>query len=103
MLLLPRASWKMRLLAGVVAIVVVASAVSQWPHRHDELAIARWMAWFNLAVGAFLLTQSLIVCVLGRVPRSAPWRGDHLRKTLPEIHAEFVAEREARRRNSREL
>jgi hypothetical protein len=100
---LPRASWKARAIAALVACFLVLQILQKWPHRHDGLAIARWIAWFMLLGDTWLLWMTGIVCVLGRMPRSwARGRGS-LNRTLSQIHADIAGQMQEERDRSRWL
>jgi hypothetical protein len=103
LLSLPRASWKVRLVFAALAAMFIWLIVQQWPHRHDDLAPARWMVWFYIVSGFMYLPRMLVVVVLGRLPRvyAGMWRSWN--RTLPQIHADFAREQQEQRERSREL
>ena len=103
LLALPRASWKVRLLFTILAAVFICLIVQQWPHRQDDLAIARWMAWLFIVIGVFNLPRILVVVVLGRLPKVYARMSGSLNKTLPQIHADIAREQQEQRERSREL
>lgn len=98
---LPRASWKARAVAIVVDVLLVMQIVQQWPHRHDDPAIARWVAWSLLIADILLLRLVLVVCFAGRLPKVL-WQG-RLIRTLPQIHADIARELHEQRKRSPHL
>jgi hypothetical protein len=103
LLSLPRASWKVRLVFAVLSAMLINVAVQQWPHRHDDLAIARWMAWFFVASGVFCLPRMLVIVVFGRLPRVYAGLLRGLNRTPPQIRDDMARERQEQRERSREL
>lgn len=103
LLSLPRASWKARLLAACLAMLIVGVVLQQSPYRHDSLAAARWMAWFYLVAGALYGPRLLVVCVFGRLPRVYARMLGRGRAALPQLHADLACERRERRGRSRDL
>ncbi len=98
---LPRASRKQRLWALLLLVVCWFDFAREWNDLHNDLAIARWIAWMMIA-GAVLLTPTcLLVFVCGRAPRWFGFRPGSLTKTIPQIHEEIKCEHAARERNSR--
>jgi len=100
LLSLPHASWKARALALLMTSMEVLIAWQQWPHRHDDLAIARWIAWFFLVSVPLLLPSLLVVCVFGRLPKTWQHFPGRLGKTLPQIHAGIAREQQEQRERS---
>jgi hypothetical protein len=100
---LPRASWKTRLAFVLLSVMVISVMVQQWPHRHDDLAIARWIAWFFIASGVFYLPRMLVIVVFGRLPKIYARMSGRWNKTLPQIHADIAREQQEQRERSREL
>jgi hypothetical protein len=103
LLSLPRVSWKTRLLFIVFSAITIKVTMQQWPHRHDDLAIARWMAWFFIVASVFYLPRMLVVVVLGRLPKAYAGMAGRWNKTLPQIHADIAREQKELRDRSREL
>ncbi|GAB2550718.1 hypothetical protein [Rhodanobacter koreensis] len=103
LLALPHASWKVRLLFMALAAVFICLIAQQWPHRQDDLAIARWMAWFFIVMGVFSLPRMLVVVVFGRLPKVYARMSGNLNRTLPQIHADIAREQQEQRERSREL
>ncbi len=103
LLSLPRASWKVRLVFAVLSAVVINVTVQQWSHRHDDLAIARWIAWFFIVSGVFYLPSMLVVVIFGRLPKSYARMSGKWNKTLPQIHADIAREQQEQRERSRQL
>lgn len=100
---LPRASWKARM-AGLLGLAVVVSLmVQQWPHRHDDLAIARWIAWSFLVIGVLYLPKLLAGVLFGRLPKAYQHMFKGLNRTLPQIHADFAREQREQREKSRKF
>lgn len=102
----PRASWKQRLLAAVFAAVFVGEFVAQWAHRHDDLLLARGIAWFFIVSGFWFGAQFLVVVVLGRVPRACALlfhRPQYLKMTFSQIHRDIARERQSTRDRTRSL
>lgn len=100
---LPRASWKVRAVAFIVAALLVDQLIQQWGHRHDDLAIARWISWGFLVGDTWLLWLAFTVCVLGRMPRVLRRLPRGLNRTLPQIHAEIAKDMHDKRDRSRWL
>ena len=100
---LPRVSWKVRLLFTILAAVFVSVILQQWPHRQDDLAIARWIAWFSIVGGVFTLPRILVVVVFGRLPKVYAQISGSLNKTLPQIRTDITREQQESRERSREL
>jgi hypothetical protein len=103
LLSLPRASWKVRLVFAVLSAVVINLVVQQWPHRHDDLAVARWIAWLLIVSGVFYLPRMLMVVIFGRLPKIYAGLLRGWNKTLPQIHADIAREQQEQRERSREL
>jgi L-cystine uptake protein TcyP (sodium:dicarboxylate symporter family) len=103
LLSLPRTSWKVRLVFAVLTAVVMGVAIQQWPHRHDDLAVTRWIAWFILVSCLFYLPRMLVVVVFGRLPEVYARMTGRWNKTLPQIHADIAREQQEQRDRSREL
>ncbi|MEP6897869.1 MAG: hypothetical protein ABI870_05010 [Rhodanobacter sp.] len=103
LLSLPRVSWRIRLLFVVFSVITINLTVQQWPHRHDDLAIARWIAWFLVVTCIFYLPRMLVVVFLGRLPEAYAGMAGRLNKTLPQIHADIAREQKELRDRSREL
>ncbi len=103
LLTLPRASWNARRAFTILAVVFIGLIVQQWPHRPDELVIARWMAWLCIVIGVFTLPRVLVVVVLGRLPKVYARMPGNLNRTLPQIHAGTVGEKQDQRGRSCEL
>ncbi|WP_426699933.1 hypothetical protein ACPPVV_11000 [Rhodanobacter sp. Col0626] len=103
LLSLPRASWKTRLAFCLWLALVISLMVQQWPHRHDDLAIARWIAWFFLVSGVLYLPKLMVVVLFGRLPKVYQHMFKGLNRTLPQIHADFAREQREQRERSREL
>ena len=102
----PRASRKQRLLATVLAAIFLVGLVQQWPHRHDDLAVARWMAWFFVVNGCWFGTQALAVVLAGRLTgtyASIFHRAPFMRMTLPQMHRHIARERQASKGRTRLL
>ena len=99
---LPRASWKQRLCALLLLVLCWFDFAREWNDLHNDLAIARWIAWTMIA-GAVLLTPTcLLVLVCGRAPRWFAFaRPGRLTKTLPQIHGEIKQEHAERERAAR--
>jgi len=102
LLSLPRASWKTRLAFVLLSAMVISVMLQQWPHRHDDLAIARWVAWIFTASGVFYLPRMLVIVVFGRLPKIYAQMSVCWNKTLRQIHAD-VARGQQKRGRSREL
>jgi hypothetical protein len=100
---LPRASWKARVVAAIVIVWLVADLVHQWQHRHDDLAVARWISWGSLIGDTWLLWLAFTVCILGRMPKVLRRLPGGLNRTLPQIHAEIAKEIQEKRDRSRWL
>jgi hypothetical protein len=103
LLSLPRASWKIRLLFALLAAVTISVMTQQWPHRHDDLAIARWLAWIFIVGSVFYLPRILVVVVFGRLPKVYAGMSGRWNRTLPQIHADFAREQQEQCERSREL
>ncbi|WP_140652965.1 hypothetical protein [Rhodanobacter glycinis] len=103
LLSLPRASWKARLVFTLLSAMVISGMVQQWPHRHDDLAIARWIAWFFIVIGVYYLPRMLAVVIFGRLPKIYAGLLRGWNKTLPQIHADIAREQQEQRERSREL
>jgi hypothetical protein len=103
LLSLPRASWKVRLVFAALAAMFICVIVTQWPHRQDDLAIARWMAWILIVSGAFYLPRMLAVVAFGRLPKVYAGMSRGWNRTLPQIHADMAREQQEQRERSREL
>jgi hypothetical protein len=103
LLSLPRASWKIRLLFALLAAVTIILMMQQWPHRHDDLALARWLAWLFIVGGVFYLQGILVVVAFGRLPKAYAGMSGRWNRTLPQIHADFAREQQEKRERSREL
>ncbi|MFC5435364.1 hypothetical protein ACFPME_02265 [Rhodanobacter umsongensis] len=103
LLSLPCASWKIRLVFLLLSAMVIGGMAQQWPHRHDDLAIARWMAWFLVLSGVCYLPRMLAVVMFGRLPKIYAGLLRGWNKTLPQIHADMAREQQALRERSREL
>ena len=103
LLSLPRASWKIRLAFLLWLAVVISLMVQQWPHRHDDLAIARWIAWFFLVSGVLYLPKLMVVVLFGRLPKVYQRMFRELNRTLPQMQADFASEQRKQRERSREL
>ena len=92
---------KVRIVAVVLAAISIQMLWQAWPHRHDDLAVARWLAWSQLAGNVCGLSLSAVVALLGRMPRSFEgWPGG-LRRSPARIHADIVARRHAEAERSR--
>ncbi len=100
---LPPASWRARLAFFLWLVLVISLMVQQWPHRQDDLAIARWIAWFFLVSGVFYLPNLMVVTLCGRVPKVYQRMFKGLNKTLPQVHADLAREQQGERESSREL
>lgn len=100
---LSRATWKDRIFAAAFAALLLFDLKSEWAALHDDLAIARWIAWSMVAGVVIFMPGILVVLLGGRVPRSFARLPGSLRKTLPQIHADIRHEREHRERHSREF
>jgi len=100
---LPRASWKTRLVFTILAAIFICLIVQQWPHRQDDLAIARWTAWLSIVIGVFNLPRIMVVVVLGRFPKAYAQMSGRLNRTLPQIHADISREQQEQRERSRGL
>ncbi|MDE2156548.1 MAG: hypothetical protein KGJ32_11740 [Xanthomonadaceae bacterium] len=103
LLSLPRASWKIRLAFVLLSAMVTGVMAQQWPHCHDDLAIARWIARFFIVSGVFHLPRMLVVVAFGRLPKIYAQMSGCLNKTLPQIHADIARERQEPRGRSREF
>jgi hypothetical protein len=103
LLSLPRASWKIRLIFVLLSVTIIGLLVQQWPHRHDELAIARWVAWFSIFSVVFNLPRMLVVVLFGRLPKLYASMPGRWNKTLPQIHADIAREQQEQRKRSREF
>jgi hypothetical protein len=103
LLTLPRASWKVRLVFAVLAAIYIGLIGQQWPHRHDDLAIARWMAWLLIISCVFYLPNMLVVVAFGRLPKVYARISRGWNRTLPQIHADIAREQQEQRERSREL
>jgi hypothetical protein len=103
LLSLPRAPWKVRLVFALLSAVVIGVALQQWPHRHDDLAIARWIAWFFIVNGVFYLPRMLVIVMFGRLPKLYARMSGRWNKTLPQIHADMACEQQGQRERSRQL
>ena len=103
LLSLPHASWKARLGFSLWTALVVVMMFQQWPHLHDDLALARWVAWLTLFGGLLYLPTLLVVVLFGRVPKIYQRMFKGLNRTLPQIHADFEHEQRQQRERSREL
>ena len=103
LLSLPRASWKVRLVFAVLTAMLVGVAIQQWSHRHDDLAIARWIAWLFVAIGIFNLPRMLVVVVFGRLLKVYARMPGSWNKTLPQIRTDAALEQQEQRERSREL
>ena len=103
LLSLPRASWKVRLVFAVLLAVVINVTVQQWPLRHDDLAIARWIAWFFIVSGVFYFPSMLVVVISGRLPKMYARMSGKWNKTLPQIHADIAREQQEQREGSSEF
>ncbi|MHB1271568.1 MAG: hypothetical protein ACYCZD_02155 [Rhodanobacter sp.] len=103
LLALPRASWKIRLAFVLWSALVISLMLEQWPHRHDDLAIARWIAWFFLVSGVLYLPKLMAVVLFGRLPKVYLRMFRGLNRTLPQIHADIAREQQEQRERSREL
>ena len=100
---LPRTSWKVRLVFAVLATVLISTIVQQWPHHHDDLAIARWMAWFTVIGSAYCLPRMLVVVLFGRLPKVYARMSKSWHKTLPQVHADIAQEQQEQRDRSRKF
>jgi hypothetical protein len=100
---MPRASWKARLFFVALAAMTIGLTVQQWPHRHDALAIARWIAWFLIASCIFYLPQMLVVVILGRLPKVCRGGLGGLNRTLPQIHVDIARKQRELHRRSRKF
>lgn len=95
------ATGKARIVAVVLAALCIQMLWQAWPHPHDDLAVARWLAWPQLAGNACGLSLSAVVALLDRMPRSLEgWPGG-LRRSPARIHADVVARRRAEAERSR--
>ena len=103
LLSLPRVSWKVRLVFSALSILVIGVAIQQWSHRHDDLAIARWIAWFFLASCIFYVPRMLVVVVFGRLPKVYARMPGSWNKTLPQIRADIARGQQKQRGRSREF
>ncbi len=103
LLSLPRTSWRIRLLFAMLSTVAISLVVQQWPHRHDDLAIARWMAWFVLVISIYNLPRLRVVVLFGRLPKVFATMPGRWNKTLPQIHADIARELQEQRERSRKL
>jgi hypothetical protein len=103
LLSLPRASWRTRLAFFLWLALVISLMVQQWPHRQDDLTIARWMAWFFLVSGVFYLPNLMVVALFGRLPKACRRMFKGLNRTLSQMHADFAREQQERRERSREV
>ena len=101
LLSLPRASWKARVVAVLAAVLLITQIVQQYSHLHDDLAIARWVAWCLSVSAIWLLHLVLIVCLVGRMPKV--FRRRALNRTLPQIRADIAEELREQRERSRHL
>lgn len=93
---LPRAGWKQRAFATLVAAGVLFNFYTEWGNLHASLAIARWIVRMAVAGVVLLLPPALVVLVGGRVPRAWSRLPGSLHKTLPQIHHDVVRERRER-------
>jgi len=100
---LPRALWKAGLVFTMLAAIFICLIVQQWPHRQDDLAIARWTAWLSIVIGVFNLPRMMVVAVPGRFPKAHAQMSGRLNRTLPQIHADISRERQEPRERSRGL
>ncbi|MEO6800254.1 MAG: hypothetical protein ABI178_09980 [Rhodanobacter sp.] len=87
----------------LLAAVLIFGMLQQWPHRHDDLAIARWMAWFIMVISVLILPRVLVVAVFGRLPRVYARMPAKWNKTLPQVHADLAREQQEQRERSREF
>jgi hypothetical protein len=101
LLSLPRASWKARVGAALVAAVLICGILQQWPHRNDDLAIARWMSWIVMAIAIRPLWLALIVCLAGRLPKVK--RRGSSNRSFSQIRADIAEELRQQRDRSRHL
>jgi protein-S-isoprenylcysteine O-methyltransferase Ste14 len=97
----PRASWKARAVAVLAICFLLLPFVQPWLHRHDDPAMARWVALLLLIGDAWLLWMAAMVCVMGRMPRNWARGRGALNRTLPHIHAEIAREMREERNRSR--
>ena len=97
---LQRASAKQRLWAIAMLALLWLGFTQQWHNLHDDLGIARWMAWVSVAGAVLFTPMLLIVLVGGRVPRSLARNHGSLHKTIPQIHAEIRREQQERENGS---
>ena len=100
---LPRATWKDRLFAVLFAAVLLLDLHSQWPNLHDDVAVARLVAWSMVASAVIFMPAMLLILVCGRVPRSLARIPGSFHKTFPEMRADIRREHEERERSSREF
>jgi|GEM_PF-3033299 cytochrome bd-type quinol oxidase subunit 1 len=98
---LPRATWRHRLFAVLFAGVLLVNLISQWHNLHDDLAIARWVAWSMVAGVVIFMPAMLLILVCGRVPRGLARIPGSLNKTFPQIREDIEREHGERERNSR--
>ncbi|WEN14067.1 hypothetical protein PY254_12560 [Rhodanobacter sp. AS-Z3] len=103
LLSLPRASWKVRLAFFLWSALIISLIFQQWEHLHDDLALARWIAWFIVVGGVLYLPSLMMVVLFGRVPKLYQNLFKGLSRTLPQIHADFEREQQQQRDRSREL
>lgn len=101
LLSLPSASWKQRLWALLLLLLVWLNVANEWSGLHADVAIAHWIAWLTMAAAILLTPICLLVLLGNRAPRWFVGRPGSLGKTLPQIHGEIKREHEARERNSR--
>lgn len=100
---LPRATRWARFWALFFVLVVLSMVWQQWPHLHDDLAIAQWIAWFFVLIAILYLPRLLVIVIFGRVPRVYQHLGRRLFKTIPEIHKDIAKDIEERNERSRRL
>lgn len=98
---LQRASAKQRLWATCVLALFWIGALQQWHNLHDDLAVARWMAWITLGVAVLFTPAFLVVLLGGRVPRFLARSPESLRRGVPHIHSEIHREHQDRENDSR--
>jgi hypothetical protein len=98
---LPGATWRQRLWALLLLVVCWFNVAQEWADLHDDLAIARWIAWVMIAGAVLLIPMCLFVLLCGRAARSFGFRPGSVTQTLPQIHDEIKQEHSERERNSR--
>jgi len=89
------------LVAALVAVFLIYGILQQWPLRHDDLAIVRWMAWIVMVIAIRPLWLALVVCLAGRLPKVI--RRGSLNRSLPQIRADLAEELRQQRDRSRHL